>query len=45
MNEDQIRALIQKWKEQSEYSWSIGDAGAGRAWAEAAEQLEEELER
>lgn len=45
MGEDQIRALIEKWREQSQYSWSIGDAGAGRAWDEAADQLEEELNR
>jgi len=41
--EEQIKALITKWREQSDYSWSIGDSGAGRAWSEAADQLEEEL--
>lgn len=41
--EEQIKALIVKWREQSDYSWSIGDSGAGRAWSEAADQLEEEL--
>lgn len=44
MERDKVLALITKWREQSQYSWSIGDAGAGKAWADAADQLEEELD-
>lgn len=39
-----VEALIAKWREQAEYSYSIGDHGAGRAWNEAADQLRESLD-
>ena len=44
MEREAILALITKWREQSEYSYSVGDMGAGRTWSEAAEQLEEALD-
>lgn len=42
--EERLRALIAEWREQSTYSWSIEDGGAGRAWSEAADALEKELD-
>lgn len=44
MDRETILALITKWREQAEYSYSIGDMGAGRAWNEAADELKEGLD-
>jgi hypothetical protein len=44
MDRETILRLIAEWREQSEYCWSIDDHGGGRAWAAAADKLEEELD-
>lgn len=44
MDREKIVALIEQWREQSQYSYSIGDMGAGRAWDKAADELEEALD-
>lgn len=45
MDKETILNLIKAWREQSDYSWSVGDSGGGRAWTEAADQLEEALDQ
>lgn len=43
MDRDTIEQLIREWREQSEYSHSIGDVSAGNAWNRAAQDLEDKL--
>lgn len=44
MDRETILRLIAEWRDQADYSYECGDIGACRAWAEAARQLEENLD-